>query len=887
MDISNTSAAQIAQTLAVGGSVGNSTVYRDLNNMFCASYDNFERSQSNYPRAPSPASAPVIGVKPPPDDDLTTVDDDQRWIEALAEGCLAVASDDNVPLQPQHPSEDQSHAPPEPSKSAAAPAETSSTDNPDGGGNSIVALPTTASTKDSDAAAADDDDAMDDDDADDSSDDSSSGSDSSSDEDEPDAASDGTETPAVPDDDEPMAAPPPLDAVVGSPGSPSRGRKRHIDDDGQHVALPSVQPPLPMMHTMAVTERPIAVARARKLSSTLTEPQPSSPPTAPQPSSPQKQYEFGFEDLQIKVIDDLTFATATNSLPQQDESPQAKLMRSVAAQQRAVENQLRNEKPPAPVAAAPVAVIASRNSNSRKRATPPAPVTVTLLQFVRMLNDTFANIRVGPDGDYKINLSAIKRELDLTEAEAFNAHVPVRVVSDKQTTNGDASAGTATTPAELPPSVAYSLLNLCYNKLMMQLEADGRIMAFPRDGFKYLLAHYEPFLTAANFSGTNAVRSNHRSGKSNSVLANGQTISEFIKSPDNFALCLGRTDKHDLEAYKLVVRLGLQLNDDVFRHYLWLEFKQPKYESDSVAKVRKDHACIPITNNSKLAIILVTRDVMLMYDAAAPIPCFAPVLLNVDRKIPYSIRRNLGHSDHLVLEVLLGTKLRIVDLLDAYIYQGGKEPRPCVDPLPDTYAGRIDIIRQLIDTVPVVTPSSASESELVSQGGYLQKPLQGPPTVGFQYHRVHHTVAIVGTFQTDALYAYRAGPNTLEVNASRTPITGGTAMLITSQAQRAKRFCQETRDLTPTTIMMCGKEYILTGDIPPDARIFDKVIVVELIDNRLAGLSERLVWHLEEVRGPQKVKDPHNDLLSVVGTKVRDPLFRKQLMEMLHNAAPS
>jgi hypothetical protein len=815
MDISNTSAAQIAQTLAVGGTVG-TTVYSDLSNMYCATYDNFEQPDNTIAAATG-AAAPIIDGKP----------DDRRWIEELAAGCLG--ANDDVPSPPPPSSGPQPQQAPESTPATISPT-----------GHAAAA----SMAAEGDAAADEDED------GDSSSDGSSSGSDSSSDEDEPDAASDRAESPLA--DYEPATPPPPpqVAVVASAPGSP---RKQTPPRSASSPRTPPAQPSPPRKTSppRSTTERPIA--RARK------------------PSPPK--HEFGFNDLQIRIIDDGALeAAATKTDPQQQqhqpqlqESPQAKLLRSVAAQQQAVENQLRNERPPVPVAVPVVPANASRSSNSRKRAAPPAPITVTMLQFVRMLNDTFINIRFSPDGDHKINMSAIKRELEQYDAETFDVYVPTRPVPDKE-----------------PPRVANSLLNLCYNLLMFQLEADGCIMAFPRDGFKYLLAYYRPFLTAANFSGTNSVRPNARSGKSNAILANGLSVSEFVKSPHHLATCIARADKNNLECLKLVVSLGLQINADVFTPYLWHEFEHPRYEADSVAKVRRNHACIPITNNSRLAILLVTRDVVLMYDAAST--CFAPVLLNVDRKIPYSIRRKLDHSDHLVLEVLLGTKLRIVDLLDAYIYPGGKEPRPCVDPLPDSYVGRIEVIAKLIDTVPVVTPTSASESELAAQGGYLQKPMKGPPTVGFQYHRMHHTVAIVGTFQTDALYAYQAGPKLLEVNASRTPITGGTSMLITSRAQTAKRFRQEDRARIPTTIMMLGEEYTLTGDIPPDARIFEEVIVADLTENKVPVLSDRPVWDVAEVRPPPKAKD-HSEILNVVAKNARDPSFRLQVMEMLKISA--
>lgn len=526
-------------------------------------------------------------------------------------------------------------------------------------------------------------------------------------------------------------------------------------------------------------------------------------------------------------------------------------------------------------------------TKSRKRLATVAQPVVSLHRFVATLIAVFGGAEYCTETPAKVNINPlplINQMLERSEAEPIAAKIARR-----------------TAPPDEKPRFRQMILNGCINAMYQQLDKTNVLLAFPRDAFKLFLAYYKPFIGIDDFCETGKLpdrRSNH---KSNALLGNGSFLLEFLVKGCDFTL--SRVDPDDLEAIKmclnheLTLPAGLALNaerslpaDATVRYHT--TSLATRYLADAEVTFRADHLSVAI-NNSKLMYLLVTCDLVMIYDA--PSGMFIPPALNVDRKIPYTVRTALRHNEYLLLEVVfVSNRMRIVDVIVSNVSRRPEDrvtphaeaTRACtLVPMPAEYGRRLEILTALLPTATVATPldSPTEQQPQSGQVNYLQKPRVGSNLEGFIFYRAQ-TAAVVGTYNKMALYAYRDDESKqLHLQDEfKTLVSGPTSLPILARSSQLPSRASPAAGTV--RINLNGEEYTIAGTIPPGATIFTSALVVELNDGRLANLSNRSVRRMCEIP-PSKRREPQvSDLKRQLMNMTEDTLlmFHKWLQENAH-----
>lgn len=430
---------------------------------------------------------------------------------------------------------------------------------------------------------------------------------------------------------------------------------------------------------------------------------------------------------------------------------------------------------------------------------------------------------------------------------APGSFTPGKTVSNAEAKTNEAFQNLSTKPKEV---LCISVVN----NLFIALERANASLHFSREYLKYFLATYQRSVTVSNFVDTNRLKNGPNGGgaakkqKSTSRLQNGAILLEYAKSPYMFASNLSRCDPTDVEALRFIVETGISVSPKIYRNIVW-RLDDVQYNVDKIDTQRPDHVRVPIMN-FKRAALLIGESVILLYDGTQ----FVLPTSNIERDITATMiaSARLKRNEHIVLDVLLSNKLRVIDIIKTNKYNFA---------IPEDYEGRLKLIADTFQGIKTVTLDETFD------GSYLQKSKFSHDAPVYIYYKPNHTLAAVGMRNNTVWLAYQDDNGNLvyrlnTVNSGPASLVLGVAALQTAQSCESGS-CTEVEPQSPTpTISLADDESnsrnvrILGLENESDVHLFSRAIRVELKDgNTLGSLSANPVTNLREYKPPTASKD--------------------------------
>lgn len=494
---------------------------------------------------------------------------------------------------------------------------------------------------------------------------------------------------------------------------------------------------------------------------------------------------------------------------------------------------------------------ASSRRKAKKVEKPQKPPDVTLLEFVSRL------IEMLRPGD----IDVVQSPLNLERAVA----APV----------------VAKPPLADRPD--QDLVSRCVNRLCQYYIMTNTTLLFSVGTLRLFMAMYPRLLTMYDFNASTAVVPS-RPGKSSTAFVTGNVMHELLMRGRESLPLFSKSDASDVLALKLLFENQLTLSSAPYAEHQWGQFTPPVYQLETYEQTHRDYVSWATTPDDRITYLLLSQDLQLEYDATYEGFCATPYLF--DRKVPGLMRANLPPDAVLVVEVFVSIKTGPVRVLDLVRYvRNGTEQTP------DTYAERCALLRALQvvrnDELPELDANrwlpelcapvgpSIPGAELVTYGGYLQKPASDRDRPSYQYQHAGNpqstiTVAMVGVHGANAIVAYRlrdsdASRLALETVAELAQFQSLQPRALTycakplsagqSQCLEYLRSTSSTHQLPamlpgpirssqaamapPTApeyhISLGGKMYRLGGEIPRGAHLFPEAVAVVTQNRRIVG----------------------------------------------------
>lgn len=408
----------------------------------------------------------------------------------------------------------------------------------------------------------------------------------------------------------------------------------------------------------------------------------------------------------------------------------------------------------------------------------------------------------------------------------------------------------------LPHSDRCDIFSYAINKLSSCLELKNSQMMFPREHLKFFLATYEQFIKPSDFSDTGHIIKNERRPKTTVTLGTGAILCEYGKGIETFLANLSRSDASDIDALKFIINKRIVLSPKPYAICGQLStLASPTYEVDKVYTERDTHHIIAVSN-CKQALVLITEKIIMQYDGRQ----FVVMSQNIERLFVSSILADatLKGGDYMILDVLLSTKVKVIDLIK-YRINGKTEAPP-------NYEDRLALILNAfpkIKVVDFVAPGTINDSS------YIQKPKVGFG-LAYMYTRSNLTAAAVGMSDRHVLLAFRSSANkfivktkaiicspvgyTLATTPTQSTLAAAVDSIECSDAN-SDTDDQSTSSSSLPTIKYNNEVYSIEG-LTDSYQLFENVISVECRDNnKLSSLSTRQVSHISEYKPMAANKD--------------------------------
>lgn len=389
---------------------------------------------------------------------------------------------------------------------------------------------------------------------------------------------------------------------------------------------------------------------------------------------------------------------------------------------------------------------------------------------------------------------------------------------------------------------------------------------FPREMFSVFLASYSGHLMPVDFVGTNHVA---QVGDAKLKSAFSATLMEYSSpklSMPGFVTLAAKQDPDLVKAMKFIVTHRMRLPKAMYSIpcKLSLTFRPPTWErEEEVVDRHSTHFKLPINSTCKPQYILLTRDVMMLYDGCQ----FVAPQMSLENQIPLSAKLHLKDGEYVVLECLNQSKLRIIDLVASNVLD-----------LPPGYKDRLDSIRDIFSKD---LPLDAGTKSDVSDCGnnYILKPNEG---FGRCYivNRNFTTAAVVGLVGNEAVLAFRLNKDVLQVKDKK-PITGPslqTLFLLPTTAPNMQGVL---------TIVCEGKEMLVDLSkckFPADdLQCFSEAVALELKEvsasTKVGSLSSRPISPPSAYKGSHSSKEDNQMKHDEVVAKGDDLDFALRLIK--------
>lgn len=410
----------------------------------------------------------------------------------------------------------------------------------------------------------------------------------------------------------------------------------------------------------------------------------------------------------------------------------------------------------------------------------------------------------------------------------------------------------------ISPHARTKIFSYAINSLITCLETKNSPIMFPREHLKFFLATYEQFIKPMDFSETGHVVKNERRVKTNVTLGSGAILYEYGKGIETFLANLSRSDPSDIDALKFIINKRIILSPKPYAICGQLStLEPPNYELDKTYTERDTHHIIAVSN-CKQALVLITDKIIMQYDGHQ----FVVMSQNIERLFVSSILSDakLRGNDYMILDVLLSTKVKVIDLIK-YHFNGDSD-------IPTNYNDRLDLILKVfpkIKIVDFVAPGTTNDSS------YIQKPKVGFGSA-YMYNRSNLTAAAVGMCERHVILAFRSAPNKFVAKTKAAICSPVGYTLATTPIQSMTDDLMQFNDALPT-IKYNDEIYTIEG-LTDTYRLFENVISVECRDNnKLSSLSTRPVSHISEYKPMTTNKD-----VSIVDTIKKTVLPNAELV---------
>lgn len=353
--------------------------------------------------------------------------------------------------------------------------------------------------------------------------------------------------------------------------------------------------------------------------------------------------------------------------------------------------------------------------------------------------------------------------------------------------------------------------------------------------------------------------SSDRHNRSNAQLPPGGILLEYVKGISSFLASISRSDPNDLDALCFILRNKISLQSGIYTDLYRMRVQDLTYEVDKQHNANEPGYARIAAVNFKRAVLLLGHSVILQLDGQhwiVPSP-------NIEKDVP-SIEIPRQRGEFVVLDVMLGTRNKILDVIDCSL-KG-------VEKLPRNYLDRLEWASARFPSMKCVSVSPCNDTApSVSEGesGYVRKPLNDPRGISYIYAKPPLTAAVVGFNNKHVHLAFRERgvpfSDRLSVGADDADLgdrlVGKAKCLINGPATFAIGLATQHKRVLPDDMgrifVTCnGKRYELLNVDGEEVYIFPESVLVEFKDgNKLGGLSDHDVSSISEFKPPSAVKD--------------------------------
>lgn len=371
--------------------------------------------------------------------------------------------------------------------------------------------------------------------------------------------------------------------------------------------------------------------------------------------------------------------------------------------------------------------------------------------------------------------------------------------------------------------------------LYAAMEQKSATVLFPKEMLKYFLATYSNYVTVSDFVSTNNIIKNDRRSKNTGQLTNGLILTEYgNKGLDAFCSSMVRCDPNDIEALKFAIDKQIMLPRKIYQIHSLLPNVQNEYVVDKVFTSRPTtHSSIAISN-FKRVMMLVSANVVMIYDNSQ----FTIPSTNIERDFNQALfsGTQLKKNDFVLLDVLLSTKTKVLDLICYSVKDKHALPR--------VYADRLKLLNELFPKIKLAAISTATTAGDYS---YIQKSNDGN-LPSFIYHRSNPTAAVIGTCCKHAVLAFEDKDDVLVVKTKSSILSPALVTILTAPYKN-------NINMENPTIKFGNVTYKLVGDLT-DVRVFETAIPVECREgNKIAHISRRAISQVSEFKPITTNKD--------------------------------
>lgn len=376
----------------------------------------------------------------------------------------------------------------------------------------------------------------------------------------------------------------------------------------------------------------------------------------------------------------------------------------------------------------------------------------------------------------------------------------------------------------------HSLMLIVVLQVMSALEKAGAIFQFSKEALKYFLSTYYRFIVPLDFMETNKIVGNEKKNKNLSPLALGGLLLEYTKGFDSFISNISRGDKTDILAFKLIMENKIELSPNIYHLCNNVTFIDVKYEVNDDETNREGYVKIP-SSNFKRATVLITHCIVMVYDGNQFV--IPPISLEKDIQMNMIIKSSLTKDEYILLDILLGTKNKVLDIIDANI-------KDFV--LSENYQDRLEFLIKKFPDLKIIT----IKNEHVDTN-YVEKKLIGRDNVSYIYYKPSFTAAVIGTFEKHAYIAFKQDIDTLVVHGKYN-ISGPMMFNIATASY------QKITKKIPV-IMFNDKQYKIDGDLS-NINLLKTAIPVEIKDsNKLGDRSNNDISNVNDYKPTVTSKD--------------------------------